>query len=99
MRNPEGGGGRGPAAATRDEPSRGAREGTITFHPVLRLAVLIAALLLAAGPGPAAAAPRGVFLTGLRSWSAPTSTRVVFDFSAPVRHGGAGFRPVLARWW
>jgi N-acetylmuramoyl-L-alanine amidase len=25
-----------------------------------------------------------VFLTGLRSWSAPASTRVVFDFSAPV---------------
>jgi len=25
-----------------------------------------------------------VFLTGLRSWSAPASTRIVFDFSAPV---------------
>ena len=84
MRNPESGGGRGPAAATRDEPSRGAREGTITFRSVLRLAVPIAALLLFAGPGPAAAAARGVFLTGLRSRSAPTSTRVVFDFSAPV---------------
>jgi len=84
VRDPEGGGGRGPAAATRDEPSRGAREGTITFHSALRPAVLIAALLLVADPGPAAAAARGVFLTGLRSWSAPTSTRVVFDFSAPV---------------
>jgi N-acetylmuramoyl-L-alanine amidase len=83
VRNPAGGGGRGPAAAVRDEPSRGAREGTITFHSALRLAAAIAALLLAAGPGPAAAA-RGVFLTGVRSWSAPSSTRVVFDFSAPV---------------
>jgi N-acetylmuramoyl-L-alanine amidase len=84
VRNPEGGGGRGPVTATRDKPSRGAREGTGTFHSALRLAVLIAVLLLAAGPGPAVAAARGVFLTGLRSRSAPTSTRVVFDFSAPV---------------
>ena len=83
MRNPERGGGRGPAAAARDEPSRGAREGRSTSHRALRLVVSIAALLLAGGPGPAAAA-RGVFLTGLRSWSAPTSTRVVFDLSAPV---------------
>ena len=41
--------------------------------------MLLVAVLLA----PALAA-RGVFLTGLRSWSAPASTRVVFDFSAPV---------------
>lgn len=61
-------------------------EGTATPHFALRLAVLIAALLSCAGPGPAASAARGVFLTGLRSWSAPTSTRVVFDFSAPVTH-------------
>jgi N-acetylmuramoyl-L-alanine amidase len=53
------------------------------FHLALRLAVPLTALLLAVGPGPAAAA-RGVFLTGLRSRSAPASTRVVFDFSAPV---------------
>ena len=84
MRNPQGGGGRGPAAANRDGPSREAREGTITFRSVLRLAVLIATLLPFAGPGPAAAAARGVFLTGLRSRSTPASTRVVFDFSAPV---------------
>lgn len=31
-----------------------------------------------------ATAGRGVFLTGLRSWSSPASTRIVFDFSAPV---------------
>lgn len=86
MRNPQGGVGRGPAAA-RDKPARGASEGPGTFHSARRPAVLIAALLLFAGPGvgpgPAVAA-RGVFLTGLRSRSAPTSTRVVFDFSAPV---------------
>jgi N-acetylmuramoyl-L-alanine amidase len=79
---PQGDGGRGPAAA-RDAPSRRAREGTVTFQSASRLAVVITALLLFAGPGPAAAA-RGVLLTGLRSRSAPTSTRVVFDFSAPV---------------
>ncbi len=84
MRDPQGDGGHGPAAATRGRPSRGAREGTTTFHSALRLAIPIAALLLVAGPGPAVAAARGVFLTGLRSRSAPTSTRVVFDFSAAV---------------
>ena len=31
-----------------------------------------------------AAAGNGVFLTGLRSWTSPASTRIVFDFSAPV---------------
>ncbi len=36
----------------------------------------------AAGAGAAAAGSIG--LTGLRSWSAPTSTRIVLDFSAPV---------------
>jgi N-acetylmuramoyl-L-alanine amidase len=49
-----------------------------------RFAAGVAALLLVAAAGPAAAAARGVFLTGLRSWSAPASTRIVFDFSAPV---------------
>jgi len=34
--------------------------------------------------GAGAAASASVTLTGLRSWSAPTSTRVVFAFSAPV---------------
>ena len=34
-------------------------------------------------PGASATTP-AVTLTGLRSWSAPTSTRVVFDFSAQV---------------
>jgi N-acetylmuramoyl-L-alanine amidase len=82
MRSRGGGGGPRPPAAARDEPSRAAMEGRITFHFALRLAVVITALLVFAGPGPAAA--RGVFLTGLRSRSAPTSTRVVFDFSAPV---------------
>jgi N-acetylmuramoyl-L-alanine amidase len=59
-----------------------------TFRAPYRRAALAAALLLAAGPallaGRPATAARGVFLTGLRSWSAPASTRVVFDFSAPV---------------
>lgn len=61
-------------------------EGTVTFHFTLRLAAVITALLLFAGPGagPVPAAARGVLLTGLRSRSAPASTRVVFDFSAPV---------------
>jgi N-acetylmuramoyl-L-alanine amidase len=40
--------------------------------------VLVAGVLLAAGPADA------TVLTGLRTWSAPTATRVVFDFSAPV---------------
>jgi N-acetylmuramoyl-L-alanine amidase len=81
------GGGRSPAAV-RDDPSPDAGEGAIRshrmFHPAPRLAVLIAAFLALAASGSAAAAARGVFLTGLRSRSAPTSTRVVFDFSAPV---------------
>lgn len=86
MRKPEGGGRRGPAAATaRDIPSRGAREGMSTVHLPSRLAAATAALLLVMGSaGAAVAGGRGVFLTGLRSWSAPVSTRVVFDFSAPV---------------
>jgi N-acetylmuramoyl-L-alanine amidase len=66
------------------------REGTTTNRVPRRRAAPAAALLftvvaglalLAAGPARAA---RGVFLTGLRSWSAPASTRIVFDFSAPV---------------
>jgi N-acetylmuramoyl-L-alanine amidase len=49
-----------------------------------RLAAAAAGLLLVAGVAAAAPSPRGTLLTGLRSWSAPTSTRVVFDFSGPV---------------
>jgi N-acetylmuramoyl-L-alanine amidase len=59
------------------------REGTIRLRAPQAWAALAAALLLAAAATPAAAA-RGVFLTGLRSWSSPAATRVVFDFSAPV---------------
>jgi N-acetylmuramoyl-L-alanine amidase len=83
VRHAEGGGGRGPAAVTvRGVPSRGDREHAGTKRRLPRIAVLGLALLLAAGP--ASADGKGVFLTGLRSWSAPASTRVVFDFSAPV---------------
>jgi len=35
-----------------------------------------------------AATSRGVMLTSLRSWSSPTNTRLVFDFSAPVTLAG-----------
>jgi N-acetylmuramoyl-L-alanine amidase len=63
-----------------------------------RLAVAAIALLLAigaagaaqaveaAGAAGAAAFPPATLLSGLRSWSAPTGTRVVFDFSAQVTH-------------
>jgi N-acetylmuramoyl-L-alanine amidase len=54
-----------------------------TIRFASRLAAAAVALLLA-GAASTAAAPRGVFLTALRSWSAPTSTRIVLDFSAPV---------------
>lgn len=37
-----------------------------------------------AAPAPAAGASPGITLTGMRSWSAPTSTRIVLDFSATV---------------
>lgn len=52
---------------------------------MLARALLGCALLL--GPGPAAHAAQPahpVSVTGLRSWSAPTSTRIVFDFSGEV---------------
>ncbi len=83
MRGPEGGGGRGPAAVVRDARSRRTGGAAVTLRRALGLAAAVTALLLAAIPGPAAAA-RGVFLTGLRSRSAPAATRLVFDFSAPV---------------
>jgi len=38
----------------------------------------------AVAPAKAVPAAAGVALTGLRSWSAPTSTRIVFDFSHAV---------------
>ena len=56
----------------------------ITTRLQSRLAATAASLLLVAGAAMAAPSPRGLLITGLRSWSAPTSTRVVFDFSAPV---------------
>jgi len=77
------GGGRAPAAP-RGRTLRVAREGTDMGRLLHRLAAVTVVLLLFAGARPASAAARGVFLTALRSWSAPTSTRVVFDFSAPV---------------
>ncbi len=48
------------------------------------LGAALLALLLAAGGTGAATSASSVTLTALRSWSAPTGTRVVFDFSAPV---------------
>ncbi|HEV2105866.1 MAG TPA: N-acetylmuramoyl-L-alanine amidase, partial [Candidatus Eisenbacteria bacterium] len=52
-----------------------------SFAPGL-LPVLAA---LVAGPAPARAdAPLQVVLQAVRSWSAPASTRIVFDFSVPV---------------
>ena len=83
MRARRDGGGRGPAAE-RGRSSRGAKEGRNTFRLALRHAVVTAALLLVAGVGPAVAAAPEVLLTGLRCWSAPTATRVVLDFAAPV---------------
>jgi N-acetylmuramoyl-L-alanine amidase len=55
-----------------------------TIRFASRLAAAAAAFLLVAGAAAAAPSPRGTLLIGLRSWSAPTSTRVVFDFSVPV---------------
>ncbi len=52
-----------------------------TSRVVLFQLLVLAIALVEAGSALAAGA---VTLTGLRSWSAPTSTRVVLDFSAPV---------------
>jgi N-acetylmuramoyl-L-alanine amidase len=51
------------------------------------LLVTLAASAYAQAPvaGPASGAPSGaVTLTGMRSWSSPTSTRIVLDFSSPI---------------
>jgi N-acetylmuramoyl-L-alanine amidase len=57
-------------------------------------AAAVASLLVAGAAGPAraveaagaTASTPATLLTALRSWSAPTGTRVVFDFSAQVTH-------------
>ncbi|MCC6649924.1 MAG: N-acetylmuramoyl-L-alanine amidase [Candidatus Eisenbacteria bacterium] len=47
--------------------------------------VLLMATVFAAAPRDARAdAPAGLAVTGVRSWSAPASTRIVFDFSETV---------------
>ena len=60
----------------------GSQGGCDDVHSPRCVAGVLAALLLSR-PGPPRRR-RGVFLTGLSSWSAPATTRVVFDFSAPV---------------
>lgn len=48
-------------------------------------ATLLAALALAAGPAPARAdAPAAPTLGAIRAWTAPSNTRIVFDFSQAV---------------
>jgi N-acetylmuramoyl-L-alanine amidase len=59
------------------------------MRPIITIRALVLAALLAAAPPPHAAradAPPAdaLQLTSLRSWTAPTNTRVVLDFSAPV---------------
>lgn len=47
--------------------------------------IITLACVLAASPRSASAdAPAGAAVTGVRSWSAPANTRIVFDFSQPV---------------
>ncbi len=50
----------------------------------IRLGAALLALLLSCGPAAAESSAPATRLSALRSWSAPTGTRVVFDFSAPV---------------
>jgi N-acetylmuramoyl-L-alanine amidase len=52
---------------------------------VVGLALLTSPLTARAQSG-AAASPGPVQLTGMRTWTSPGGTRVVFDFSAPVTH-------------
>lgn len=48
-------------------------------------ATLLTALALAAGPAPARAdAPAALTLGAVRAWTAPSNTRIVFDFSQVV---------------
>jgi N-acetylmuramoyl-L-alanine amidase len=55
------------------------------FHiPASALRWVLPALLALGGLAHADAPARNVTLTGMRFWSAPASTRVVLDFSAPV---------------
>jgi len=79
-----------PSGGRRTHATRVSR----TSHPHLgprtsRSPMLAAIALLIACVAPAAAiANPGVTLQSLRSWSAPTNTRLVFDFSAPVTLAG-----------
>jgi N-acetylmuramoyl-L-alanine amidase len=61
----------------------------------------LAALVLVLGAAPARAdSPVPLSVTAIRSWSAPASTRIVFDFSQPVQpvmpDSGTGTRIVIS---
>src|SRR5262247_1935908 len=79
-------------SAVRLQDSRGGPGGTASARegdPDMRRFLFAWWFLLAAAPAlaqpTALAAPQGtVRLTGLRSWSAPTSTRIVLDFSRRI---------------
>ncbi|MGH8564566.1 MAG: N-acetylmuramoyl-L-alanine amidase [Gammaproteobacteria bacterium] len=50
------------------------------------LCALLALCLISAGPEAAPPGRPGIAVQGVRTWSAPDNTRVVFDLSAPTRY-------------
>jgi N-acetylmuramoyl-L-alanine amidase len=67
-----------------------ARRASALPMALLAFGLVFAALAAAQGQPPApAGGAKPVTLLAMRSWSAPTNTRVVFEFSAPVTTAGA----------